>query len=101
MAANEQGKFWEMVQLLFENYNSLNADVIMVLAKKIDLDIDLFKQSLFSFKYKDEIDSDIAQGIALGLRGTPTFFINGRMLSGMKPYGDFKAIIDRELSKIK
>lgn len=101
MAAYEQGKFWEMSKLLFENYNNLNADVIIELARKIDLDMNLFKQSLFSFKYKEAIDSDIAQGISLGIKGTPTFFINGHMLSGFKPYEAFKTIIDKELSRDK
>ncbi|MBI4595971.1 MAG: thioredoxin domain-containing protein [Candidatus Tectomicrobia bacterium] len=101
MAANDQGMFWEMTDALFENGGNLSNETILALAQKIGLNMDLFKQNLLSPKIKEEVEKDMAQAVSLDIKGTPTFFINGRKLSGAKPYEAFKTVIEEELGKIK
>ena len=53
---------------------------------------------LDSNKYKDEVQNDLSDGSAAGVRGTPAFFVNGQLLSGAQPFGAFKQAIDAELN---
>ncbi len=63
------------------------------------LDINAFNNCLDSDRYRDEVLKDLADGSSLGVTGTPTFFINGRMIVGAQPYEAFKTIIEDELAK--
>lgn len=64
-------------------------------AKELGYDI---ASCLDSNKYKDEVQKDMADGSAAGVRGTPAFFVNGKLLSGAQPFSAFKQAIDAELS---
>jgi len=100
--ANEQGKFWEMHDLLFgkqEEWSDIGVPKFKEYAKGIGLDTDKFNNCLDSSKYKDEISKDEQDGIAAGVRGTPAFFINGIPLSGAQPFTAFDALIQKELNK--
>lgn len=66
-------------------------------AKQLKLDTKSFNACLDSGKYKDEVAKDVADGQAGGVNGTPTFFVNGRILVGALPYEQFKAAIDQAL----
>jgi protein-disulfide isomerase len=101
MAANEQGKFWEMHDKLFANQQQLDRASLERYAQEIGLDMGKFKSALDSNKYDAQITKDSNEGNAIGANGTPTFFINGRQLVGAQPIDQFKAIIDDELSKKK
>ena len=61
--------------------------------------MDKFKEALDSGKYKEQIKGDQALAGKTGARGTPTFFINGKVLRGAQPYERFKEKIDSELKK--
>ena len=100
MAANEQGKFWEMHDKLFANQQALDRASLEKYAQEIGLDMDKFKAELDSGKFKDAVDADVqyANGLAAA-SGTPTFFINGRKIAGAKPFETFAQIIDEELKK--
>ena len=52
-------------------------------------------------KTLDKVKADMAEGQAVGVNGTPAFFINGRMISGAQPFENFKAVIDDELARAK
>lgn len=80
-AAGAQGKFWEMHDLLFENQASMSAEMMNGLAIELKLDIDAFNKALADGTYKDKVQKDQSDGIALGINSTPTFFLNGKKLS--------------------
>jgi protein-disulfide isomerase len=101
MAANEQGKFWEMHDKLFANQQALERTNLESYAKDIGLDVGKFKAALDSNKFDAYITADSNEGMRVGANGTPTFFINGRQLVGAQPIEQFKAVIDEELKKKK
>jgi protein-disulfide isomerase len=99
--AHEQGKFWEYHDKLYANSPKAGADELKSYAKEVGLDVDLFDRCLASGKYKAVVQQDLKEGAQLGLTGTPTFFINGREISGNQPFEAFEAIIDEELVAAK
>jgi protein-disulfide isomerase len=99
MAANEQGKFWEMHDKLFANQQQLDRPSLEKYAQEIGLNMARFKSALDGSKFKDRIQKDSAEGMKVGANGTPTFFINGQKVEGAQPFDSFKAVIDRELAK--
>ncbi len=101
MAANEQGKFWEMHDKLFSNQQSLDRASLEKYAQEIGLDMNKFKAALDSNKFDAQITADSNEGNRVGANGTPTFFINGRQVVGAQPIEAFKAVIDDELKKKK
>lgn len=100
MAANQQGKFWEFHSGLFKNYNNLNAEKIDELAQAAGLDMEQFKQDRQNPALAAMVQRDLKDGVAAGVRGTPSIFVNGRMLQQRSLPG-FKQIIDEELAKKK
>lgn len=96
LAANQQGKFWEVHDLLFENYNSLNPKKIDDLAAQTGLDMEQLKKDRADPRLNALITGDINEGTAIGVRGTPTVFINGRLLQERSMAG-FSRLIEEEL----
>ena len=101
MAAHEQGKFWEYNNKLFENQQKLGQDDLMRYAKELGLDVGKFKADITAARGKPAIDADAAEAKSLGATGTPAFFVNGRYLSGARPFDDFAKAIDAELTRLK
>ncbi|QSQ27030.1 thioredoxin domain-containing protein [Pyxidicoccus parkwayensis] len=99
LAANAQGKFWEMHDKLFTNQRALDRASLEKYAQEIGLNVNQFKADLDSGKFNAQIEADSAEGQRLGASGTPTFFINGRTLVGAQPLEAFKKVIDEELKK--
>lgn len=97
--AEEQGKFWEMHDKLFENSSSLSVANEKQWAKDLGLDSAKFNTCLDSGKTASAVQKDAADGAAAGVSGTPTFFINGKEIVGAQPYAVFKAAINAELEK--
>jgi len=97
--AAEQGKFWEMHDKMFANQQKLQPDSLKAFAKEIGLDAPTFASCLDSGKTAAKVAADMAQGTKHGVTGTPTFFINGRYLSGAQSIDKFAEIIDDELSR--
>ncbi len=105
--ADEQGKFREMHDVLFEEQNKLGGgtvdysvdDIKKWAATVQGLDVTKFNECLDSDKYKDEVLKDFQDGVNAGVGGTPTFFINGQQVSGAQPFSVFKQVIDQELAK--
>jgi len=101
MAANEQGKFWEMHDKLFENQQALDRPSLEKYAQELGLDVAKFKAALDSGKYKQHVDDDAKMAAGVGATGTPTFYVNGEQLVGAKPFDDFKVKIDAALAAKK
>ena len=74
--AAEQGKFWEFHDGLFANQSRLGKNLYLELARESKLDLDSFEECFDSRKYKDKVEEDYQDGIALGIKGTPGNFIN-------------------------
>ncbi len=100
LAANEQGKFWPMHDKLFANFRSLSRDNILTWAKQMGLNVEKFKADLDSAKYKAVIQKDVADGEAVGVYGTPAFFINGKRYNGPMNLEQVKPILDAELKGV-
>jgi protein-disulfide isomerase len=101
LAAKEQGKFWELHDLMFANFRKISRDNILIWAKQIGLDMDRFKNDLASLKYESVIKKDVADGEAVGVYGTPAFFINGKHYNGPVTMESLKPILDAELKSSK
>jgi hypothetical protein len=99
MAAHAQGKFWEMYDKLFENMQNLTREVFEQSAQEIGLNMARFRADLDGHTHQAAIQASQQQAQALGARGTPAFFVNGRKLRGAQPFEGFKTIIDEELAK--
>src|SRR3989338_3913724 len=97
--ADEQGKFWDFHGGLFLNQKRLGPELYVELAQQSGLDLARFKECIDSGKYRQEVEIDHDYGIKIGVTGTPTAFINGKIFAGMEPYEKFKALIDEELAR--
>jgi protein-disulfide isomerase len=98
LAANEQGKFWEFHQKLFENYRVLNDSKIQDIAKELGLDMEKFNKDLKSPMIAKLINRDLNNGRQVGVRGTPTTFVNGK-ISKKRDLNGFSEMIEAELKK--
>lgn len=101
MAALEQGKFWEYHDLLFENHPKIQRNFLLQYAGDLGLDVAKFEKAIDSNVSKKTIDADAAEAQKLGATGTPAFFVNGRYLSGAKPFRAFAEVINGELTRLK
>ena len=97
--AAEQGKFWEYHDLLFERSPRLTPAELKQYARELKLNGENFEKCFDSGKYQPAIASDVQEGAKLGATGTPTFFINGRILVGAQPISAFQKIIESEFAR--
>ncbi len=95
--ALEQGKFWEMHDKLFENQTTLSVENFKKWAGELKLDTNKFNQCLDSSKYADAVKKDLAEGLKLGVQGTPSFVIGDTALVGAQPMAAFEKIIEEKL----
>ena len=98
-AANEQGKFWEMHDKMYDNQRALAPENLTQYAKDLGLDLGKFQAALDSGKFKAQTDKTKAQAAQFGARGTPAFFINGAFLSGAQPFARFKDAIEKGMAR--
>lgn len=98
LAANRQNKFWEFRRKLFENHQSINDSKIKEIAKCLGLDMGKFEKDMSSQSIKNIITKDIINGKKIGVRGTPTIFINGKRIKNNNPFHLFN-IIDAEIKR--
>lgn len=97
-AAGAQGKFWEMHDLLFKNQTSLSADAINGLGIELKLDMEKFTKELTDGVYKNKVQKDQTDGVALGINSTPTFFLNGKKMS-LFSFDDLDAEVKKVLEQ--
>ncbi len=81
-AAGAQGKFWPMHDLLYANQKQLELDDLLRYAQQLGLDVDRFLLDLEQHTYRDAVQADMNSGIAHGVTGTPTLYINGERYAG-------------------
>ena len=96
--ADDQGKFWDYHDAIFNNQNRLGRDLYIELADQLNLDVDKFTQCIDTGEFRQEVQADASYGSQIGVSGTPTFFINGIKLVGAQPYAAFQQVIEAELS---
>ena len=110
--AGEQGKFWQMHDLLFANQKALEPTDLTNYAKELKLDTSKFQKCLDSGKYANEVKKDIEIGQKAGVTGTPSFFLGVtnpkdpnvkaiKVIKGAQPFSNFKEAIDTTLSSQK
>lgn len=97
LAAKEQGKFWEMHDRLFLRQKRLKRPHLLQHAKDLGLDLEQFTADLDSGRFKAMVEQDLQEGRQLGIRGTPTFFVNGERLVGARPMAEFVTRIEKQL----
>jgi len=95
--AGAQGKYWEYHNLLFGGELGLGSEARTAYAQRLGLDLEQFAACVADEAGSVEVEADLQDAYELGVRGTPTFFINGRPLVGAQPLEAFAAIIDEEL----
>ena len=99
--AHNNGKFWEMHDILFENRNSLDKDSLLSYAAEIGLDRNALAEILDSDMYLDIIENHQKEATKAGISGTPSFVINGELFVGAQPLEKFRSMVDKALEKAK
>jgi protein-disulfide isomerase len=97
-AAREQGKFWDMYEVIFKNRTALDAASLEKYAKEVGLDMNKYKKGMESGAFKAAVDKDSAEADKLAINSTPTVFINGYYVANPSPEA-VKAQIDEALKK--
>lgn len=98
-AAQARGAFWTYHDLVYENQSSgnsggYNEESLTALAGEAGLDVERFQRDLKDARYEDVVQADFREGQDLGVSGTPTFYINGRLPVGLQPLETFERAIE-------
>jgi formate-nitrite transporter family protein len=97
-AAAGMGAFWEMHELLFEHQKALERDDLESYAEKLGLDLAEFRSGIDSGEHLPRIEHDVRTGIASGVRGTPTLFLDGETYNGSYMAADLQPELERRLA---
>lgn len=100
LAAHEKGKFWEYHDLLFAHYRQLSDEKLNEISRELGLDHKEIRARMQDATIKKQIARDLADGMAAGVTGTPTLFINGRRLND-RSMEAFRQAIENELARQK
>ena len=100
LAAHQQGKFWQLHDLMFANRNGLSRRAILGWAGSLGLDMKKFEADLDAEAVKKNVARDVADGEKAGVEGTPTVFVNGQRYNGDLDLSSFKAVLDAELKRV-
>jgi protein-disulfide isomerase len=96
--AREQDMYWEYNELLFDMKFNLGKSTYNRYAEELGLDMDAFTECVDSGRHVAEVEADYEYAVNLGIRSTPTFFVNGIPVVGAQPFETFKNLIDKELA---
>jgi protein-disulfide isomerase len=99
LCANEQGKFWQMHDLMFAEQKKLEIADLKAKAGSLGVDQAKFDQCLDSGKFAAQVAADMSEGMKAGVTGTPALFINGRFINGAVPFAELQRVIDDELAR--
>jgi len=100
LCANEQGKFWQMHDAMFQNQAALAVQDLKKTAAGLGLEAAKFDSCLDTGKTAAAVQRDLQEGTAVGVGSTPSMFINGRFLEGSQPLDQLTAIVDDELRRL-
>lgn len=98
LAANEQGKFWEYHDKIFADFKNLSDQKLQQFAQQVGLDMAKFNKALLDNKLQQAVVRDMQDAQKAGVRGTPTIFVNGQLLTNRSSQG-FQQAINKALSK--
>jgi protein-disulfide isomerase/rhodanese-related sulfurtransferase len=98
--AAEQGKFWESVEKLYARQADLSVDALKRYAAELGLNQSRFDQCLDSGETAERVKQDLADGHALGVNGTPTYFIGRKMIFRPLDFATFSMLVDQELTNL-
>jgi len=90
--AEREGKFWQTEDILFKNQENLSTEAVMASGRALGLSLS-FEKCVQNQATIAEVDQDIRDGLSVGVRGTPTFLINGKMISGAMPLDRWESLI--------
>jgi protein-disulfide isomerase len=99
LAARDQGKYWEMHEILITRSPKLDRASLIGYADELGLDVKKFTDSIDNGAHAADIDRDLELAKSMDLYNTPTFYINGRQVIGERPFEYFSKIIDEELNQ--
>jgi protein-disulfide isomerase len=95
-AAQDQGKFWEYHDLLYENQSGgFSEERLVELARETGLEVERFEEDLAGGTFEQAVAKDFREGQQMGITGTPTFVINGRVLAGLQPLEVYEDAIEQ------
>jgi protein-disulfide isomerase len=97
--AQDQGRFWEYHDKLYQNQSSLTEERLLEFADELNMNPFQFQACLDSGRYSQEVLDDLQDGVDAGVRGTPTFFINGNRIAGAIPKDILEAVIQKIVSQ--
>ena len=100
MAADRQGKFWEYHDELFRQQAALSPDKYLEIAGNMGLDLKQFSLDMMRPSIRTKVDEDISDAKKAGVSGTPSIFVNGRILK-RRDLDSISSLIDSELGKLK
>lgn len=95
----DKKKFWAMHDAMFADQTKLDRAGLVASAKKLKVKMDQFTKCLDSEKYAAKVAATTEEGKGIGVKSTPTFFVNGKMINGAHPVDVFSELIDQELAK--
>lgn len=93
LAAQAQGKFWEMHDAIFANSAELDRNSLIRRAERIGLDVQEFTRALDERRFKPQVERQLAEGDAIGVEGTPMFYFNGRRYNGPRSLPVIRPVI--------
>jgi protein-disulfide isomerase len=99
LCANEQGKFWQLHDFMFQNQQQLAVESLKAKAAELGLNAESFGSCLDTGKFASKVAEDMEAGSAAGVSGTPALFINGRFINGAVPLEQITEVIDDELRR--
>lgn len=102
-AAGEQGKFWDMHDLIFayQDQGAIDDALLASFAEQLGLDLARFRADLDSDTIASLVEADLAEGRALGIQGTPAFFVNEHQVVGAQPIEVFRELVVQELAELE
>lgn len=99
-AARKQGKFWEFHDKVFANQSKMAPEDLKKYAEELGLNMAKYEKDIVDKDLQKRIEDDMAEAKSNGVTGTPGFFVNGRFMSGAKPFDEFSKAIDDELKRL-
>ena len=96
-AAGKQDRFWEMHKILFQNQEDISREKVLMLARRINLDMDQLNHDLKGFDILEKIKNDTRSALESGVESTPTFFINGIKFEESTSYWPLREAIEQQL----
>lgn len=99
VGAAQEGKFWEMHNILFENRKNLGTVSLKIYSREAGISNKKFLDLLVNSTYSWEVRNDLLEGLSKGVRDVPAFFVNGNRVEGKPTYENIKSAIEHQLKQ--